>query len=247
MKNLTNLIHLENNQLFTNSLDVSKTFDKRHADILRTITNLDCTKEFTERNFALSSYIDTTGRQLVSYNITRDGLVFLIMGFTGKKAAEFKEAYINAFNEMENKLKYEHEKESKKLLKNEKLRSGSYKRMYHEERTRADKLESDLIFNYQQSCEDRSKGIYIPNIEPRNEYSPMYLMSNKTNLDNLIRSMKDYGVNVHEHIKELNAIKLYFSIYLEESRRYSNLAAQLAHETKNISKVIHSRDITSQI
>ena len=28
------------------------------------------------------------------YELTRDGFVFLCMGFTGKKAAEFKEQYI---------------------------------------------------------------------------------------------------------------------------------------------------------
>ncbi|EOS1856350.1 Rha family transcriptional regulator, partial [Escherichia coli] len=33
--------------------------------------------------------------------ITRDGFAFLAMGFTGKRAARFKEAYINAFNQME--------------------------------------------------------------------------------------------------------------------------------------------------
>lgn len=38
------------------------------------------------------------------YYIGKDGFVFLVMGFTGKVAAEFKEAYINAFNEMERKL-----------------------------------------------------------------------------------------------------------------------------------------------
>ena len=33
--------------------------------------------------------------------MTRDGFTFLAMGFTGKKAARFKELYIKRFNEME--------------------------------------------------------------------------------------------------------------------------------------------------
>lgn len=33
--------------------------------------------------------------------MTRDGFVFLAMGYRGKKAAEFKELYIRRFNEME--------------------------------------------------------------------------------------------------------------------------------------------------
>lgn len=36
--------------------------------------------------------------------MTKDGFIFLVMGFTGKKAAQFKEAYINAFNQMEKEL-----------------------------------------------------------------------------------------------------------------------------------------------
>ena len=38
------------------------------------------------------------------YYITRDGFTLLAMGFTGKKAMQFKIAYINAFNEMEEML-----------------------------------------------------------------------------------------------------------------------------------------------
>ncbi len=36
--------------------------------------------------------------------MTKDGFVFLVMGFTGKKAAAFKEAYIAEFNRMEAEL-----------------------------------------------------------------------------------------------------------------------------------------------
>ncbi len=48
---------------------------------------------------------DASGRKLPCYNInTRDGFQPLAMGFTGKRAAQFKEAYINAFNQMEKQL-----------------------------------------------------------------------------------------------------------------------------------------------
>ena len=33
--------------------------------------------------------------------MTRDGFTFLVMGYRGKKAAQFKEAYIKRFNQME--------------------------------------------------------------------------------------------------------------------------------------------------
>ena len=84
-----------------NSLIVAKMFGKNHRDVLRAIKNIDCSEEFAQRNFALSKYKDSTGRKLPCVMMTRDGFTFLAMGFTGKKAAQFKEAYIKRFNEME--------------------------------------------------------------------------------------------------------------------------------------------------
>jgi len=74
--------------------------------VLRDIENLECSEDFRERNFALSSYsVDLQVRKYPYYKITRDGFSFLVMGFTGKKAAEWKEKFIAAFNMMEAKLR----------------------------------------------------------------------------------------------------------------------------------------------
>lgn len=88
----------------TTSLAIADYFTKRHDDVLKRIRNLECSPDFTARNFAASEYTDSTGRKLPSYLITRDGFAFLAMGFTGKRAAQFKEAYITAFNAMERGL-----------------------------------------------------------------------------------------------------------------------------------------------
>lgn len=93
-----------NGQAVTSSLAVADYFRKPHKDVLAKISRLDCSADFTERNFSPSEYTDTTGRKLPCYHITRDGFAFLAMGFTGKRAAQFKEAYITAFNQMENTL-----------------------------------------------------------------------------------------------------------------------------------------------
>jgi len=93
-----------NRQAKATSLAIAKAFDKNHRDVLKSIRNLECSEEFTERNFAPSEYTDPTGRKLPMYELTRDGAVFLIMGYTGKEAARFKEAYINAFNRMESEI-----------------------------------------------------------------------------------------------------------------------------------------------
>ncbi|WP_340514639.1 Rha family phage regulatory protein [Escherichia coli] len=91
-------------KVVTSSLAVASYFGKQHKNVIQKIASLECSAEFTELNFQLSEYIDASGRKLPCYQITRDGFAFLAMGFTGKRAARFKEAYINAFNQMEKNL-----------------------------------------------------------------------------------------------------------------------------------------------
>lgn len=98
------VVVIVNNQTITTSWEVARYFGKEHKNVLQTIQNLECSEEFTRLNFQLSEYTDSTGRKLPMYNITRDGFSFLAMGFTGPKAARFKENYILAFNKMEDAL-----------------------------------------------------------------------------------------------------------------------------------------------
>jgi Rha family phage regulatory protein len=97
-------VFAQNNQLKTTSLKVSEAFGKLHKDILRKIETLECSKDFNERNFTPVEYSDTKSEKRPAYEITKDGFMFLVMGFTGKKAAAVKEAYIAAFNRMQDKL-----------------------------------------------------------------------------------------------------------------------------------------------
>ena len=88
----------------TNSKNIAEVFGKTHRDVVRAINNLDCSPEFRERNFAQSSYLSAQNKSLKCIEITKDGFAFLCMGFTGKKSAEFKEAYISEFNRMADAL-----------------------------------------------------------------------------------------------------------------------------------------------
>lgn len=101
----TLLVLLDCGEVWTTSLLIEEKFGKRHADVLRAVEKLDCSTEFTERNFALSEYTDSTGRALPMYRVSRDGFSFLGMGFTGRAAAAWKERFIGAFNSMEIELR----------------------------------------------------------------------------------------------------------------------------------------------
>ncbi|OZN24904.1 hypothetical protein CFY87_06125 [Actinobacillus seminis] len=85
----------------TTSRDVAHVFGKRHDNILRDIENLECSANFGALNFELTYYKDEWNRRQRMYRMTRDGFSFLVMGFRGKKSAEFKEKFIQRFNEME--------------------------------------------------------------------------------------------------------------------------------------------------
>ncbi|OBU37901.1 Rha family transcriptional regulator [Photobacterium phosphoreum] len=97
------------NELVTDSLTVSKHFNKQHKDVLKKIESLDCSDIFTSANFC--AYVqklnigNSAVRDSKAYQMTKDGFMFLVMGFTGKRAAAVKEAYINAFNQMAEQLK----------------------------------------------------------------------------------------------------------------------------------------------
>lgn len=80
---------------------MAETFKKEHKNVLRDIENLDCSDEFRALNFELSSYKSKQNKKMPEYIMTKDGFTFLVMGYRGKKAARFKEAYIQRFNEME--------------------------------------------------------------------------------------------------------------------------------------------------
>lgn len=87
------------------SLYVAKVFKKEHNKVLRDIRELDCSEEFRLSNFGQSSYANEQGKKQPCCAMTRDGFVFLCMGYRGKKAAMFKELYIKRFNEMERFIK----------------------------------------------------------------------------------------------------------------------------------------------
>lgn len=88
-----------------NSLQVAEYFEKHHDKVVRDIEALDCSEEFNTANFGVIKYTDSRGRKQKAYAMTRDGFMFLVMGYRGKKAAAIKEAYINRFNQMEKFIK----------------------------------------------------------------------------------------------------------------------------------------------
>ena len=74
------LVFRKKDEVLTTSQLVARAFSKRHSDVLRAIDNLECSQEFSERNFALAKTKDKQGKERRSFNITKDGFTFLAMG-----------------------------------------------------------------------------------------------------------------------------------------------------------------------
>ena len=101
---MNDLVEIKEGQPVVNSIKVAEKFGKAHTAVLRAIKNLNCSRDFALNNFAPSSYTNRQNKTVPCFLLTRDGFSFLCMGFTGKEAAKWKEAYIAAFNEMEKAL-----------------------------------------------------------------------------------------------------------------------------------------------
>lgn len=105
MQELTEIVLERKGVPVTTSRKVAGVFGKEHYNVLRDIESLDCSKGFTALNFEVSGYKDRSGKKNPEYILTKDGFTFLVMGYRGKKAARFKEAYITRFNQMESFIK----------------------------------------------------------------------------------------------------------------------------------------------
>ncbi|HIC0447237.1 TPA: Rha family transcriptional regulator [Escherichia coli] len=100
-------VFFSHDRLVTTSQAIADYFDKQHKHILEKIRSLDCSPEFTTANFSAVVIKVQAGfmeKDAEGFEVTKDGFMFLVMGFTGKKAARLKEAYIAKFNKMEAEL-----------------------------------------------------------------------------------------------------------------------------------------------
>lgn len=93
-------------QILTTSMRVAEFYGRRHRDVVRKIEQLDIPADFFCANFFAQKHSHPkTGEIYSSYQMTKDGFYFLVSGFTGKKAYEFRIAFIREFNRMEKEIK----------------------------------------------------------------------------------------------------------------------------------------------
>lgn len=106
---MNELINIKNDEAVTTSIQVAEAFGKRHDRVIDEIE-----RKYSEilnppnggaRYFYKGTYTKR-GKKYPMYYMNRDGFSLLVMGFTGKKALEWKLKYIEAFNQMESYINF---------------------------------------------------------------------------------------------------------------------------------------------
>lgn len=101
-------IFAKGNDLLTDSHFVAKAFGRTHKNVLRDIDDLLAKKpEFASAQFCAyveNRKIGVANRDIRGFQMTKDGFMLLVMGFTGEKAFDVKIAYIEAFNQMQRQI-----------------------------------------------------------------------------------------------------------------------------------------------
>jgi len=174
---MQDLVIIKNQHAVTTSLKVAEKFNKQHKNILRDIQALECSENFRQLNFEQSSYTNSQGKNQPMYEITRDGFVFLAMGFTGKKAARFKEDYIAAFNAMEQAIIQQQNLDWQKTRKD-----GKYIR-----RKLTDEIQ--VFIDYATAQGSKSASTYYMNISKMTNKA-LFLIGQKASKD--FRNMLDF-------------------------------------------------------
>lgn len=101
------LVFVDQNEIYTDSLIVARVFEREHRTVLRDIRELiaNAGEMIGLHNFVQSSYINLQGKKQPKFTLTKKALTLLIMGYTGKKAFQIKVNYIETFEKMESYIK----------------------------------------------------------------------------------------------------------------------------------------------
>ena len=104
---MNELVEIRENQVVVTSRQVAERFGKNHRDVLESIASITKAENSALVFFHKSTYrVPGNFKKYPEYIMNKDGFSLLAMGFTGRKALQWKLKYIEAFNKMEETLKH---------------------------------------------------------------------------------------------------------------------------------------------
>lgn len=191
---MSNIVFFDNDRVVTSSRNVAEDFGKQHKDVLESIdSTIEGVAEKSADLFYETSYVHPQNKQEYrQYLMTKDGFTLLVMGFTGKKAMQFKLKYIEAFNSMEKQLKEEY--------------SPSYMISDPIERAEAWIAEQKKFKSLQE--DNNKKNQLIGELKPKADYTDI-ILKNKS-LMTITQIAKDYGMSGQAMNKLLHDLKVQY-------------------------------------
>ena len=199
---MNELVYLKNDEVVCSSLQVAEKFEKRHTHVIERIEKIieNDSTENSAQCFKVSTYKDSTGKLNKMYVMNRDGFTFLVMGFTGKKANEWKWQYIKAFNQME---KFIREKETQAWIDSRKTgkltrkaETDTIKKLVEYARAQGSQHADKLYMTYSKLANK------MAGVSKRDEATVTQL-NNLSLMEHIILCAIDSGIVAGKHYKEI--------------------------------------------
>lgn len=203
---MNELVHLENDEAVCSSLEIAEKFGKRHDKLIFEIRRMysDLIGKGSPQNGGAKFFFEATyenrGKQYPMYLMNRDGFSLLVMGFTGKKALDWKLKYINAFNQMENIIR---EKQSQSWIEtrtfgklSRKAETDALKQLVEYAKQQGSEHADMLYMTYSKLA---NKTVGVTN---RDTATAKQLM-NLSVTENIILKVVEDGINQQLHYKEI--------------------------------------------
>lgn len=205
---MNELVYLKNDEAVCDSLQVAEKFHKRHDKLVTEIERMypgligrGCAQNGGHPMFIKTTYIHHQNNQSYpKYIMNRDGFSLLVMGFTGKKALEWKLQYIKAFNQMESFIK---EKSTQTWLETRqagkltrKAETDTIKKLVEYAKNQGS-THADMLYITYSKLANKMAGI-----QKRDEATVMQL-NNLSLIENIILHVIDNGILMCKHYKEI--------------------------------------------
>lgn len=223
------VIQNSNGNDVTTSLIVAQVFGKNHKDVLRDIEKLSCSEDFRVRNFAHTPYTHPQNGQVYHYyEMTKDGFSFLVMGYTGAKAGEFKERFISEFNKREMMLK----DDDYILMRSQQILQKRVEAA--EQRVKA--LEAD----------NQQKDAKIAKLQPKTDFADAaFITDDKVDIGMAAKILK-LGFGRNTLFQKLRQVGVFFSNRNEPKQRFVN-AGYFEMKEKFIERNSHPGFVVTKI
>lgn len=194
------LVYLKNDEVVCDSLQVAERFHKNHQHVLESIDKLTVENSTVAEMFHKGTYKADNGHTYRKMYMNRDGFSLLAMGFTGKKALEWKLQYIKAFNQMESFIKEKttqtwiETRQAGKLTR--KAETDTIKKLVEYAKSQGS-THADMLYMTYSKLANKMAGI-----QKRDEATVMQL-NNLSLMENIILHVIDTGILTGKHYKEI--------------------------------------------